>query len=78
MGMFDSVIIICDCGEEVEFQSKAGDCLLETFRIDDVPPAIAVDLDGQEGHCRCGRTIQIYTDTIVDIKVVITKDGEET
>ena len=78
MGMFDSVIIICDCGEEVEFQSKAGECLLDTFKIDEVPPAIAVDLDGQQERCRCGRMIQTYTDTIVDIKVVITEDGEET
>lgn len=76
MGVFDSVVIRCDCGEEVEFQSKAGDCLLETFNIVNVPPAIALDLDRQEEHCKCGRTIKINTYSDIRLDIIISEDEE--
>ena len=41
MGMFDSVMVPCPkCGERAEFQSKAGDCHLEIFTIDDAPDVV--------------------------------------
>lgn len=51
MGMFDSVMVQCPgCGEKVEFQSKAGTCLLEIYE-DHVPPEIAADLHGKTRVC---------------------------
>ena len=45
MGMFDTVKGICPhCGADVKLQSKAGDCLLRLYPIEDVPLAIADDL----------------------------------
>jgi hypothetical protein len=47
MGMFDSVIGRCPhCNEKVELQSKAGDCLMNVYGIDSIPPEIANDLRG--------------------------------
>ena len=78
MGVFDSVMIRCFCGEEVEFQSKAGECLLETFKIRNVPPAIAVDLDGKTERCKCGKTIKIASYVNVELEVITSEDKEET
>lgn len=59
MGMFDSVNIVCpNCASEVEFQSKAGDCVLDVFNASTVPDIIAADLVGESQVCRhCGATV---------------------
>lgn len=60
MGMFDRVWVRCDCGNRVEFQSKAGDCCLRDYTLDDVPARIAADLIGNSERCqKCGATITI-------------------
>jgi hypothetical protein len=52
MGMFDSVIVCCPkCGENLEFQSKAGPCCLRTYTINEVPTEIAADIDGDSEYC---------------------------
>jgi hypothetical protein len=71
MGMFDSFMATCpDCGKQVEFQSKAGDCLLNEYTVTNVPAMVACDLDGDVGSCECGRLLTIYTQTIVNITIV--------
>lgn len=60
MGMFDRVYAQCKCGARVEFQSKAGDCSLNTYNADDVPSAIALDLSGKSEQCEsCRRYITL-------------------
>jgi hypothetical protein len=60
MGMYDSVVAHCPCcGKVLEFQSKAGDCLLRGFHLDEVPRQIAFDLDGSVTRCSCGQYIRI-------------------
>jgi hypothetical protein len=53
MGMFDSFWARCQaCGSDVEFQTKAGDCLLRDYRAgDDIPLEIVEDLDEQAEQC---------------------------
>jgi len=70
MGMFDRVICNCpNCGEEVEFQSKVGDCLLNRFTLDRVPMNIAMDINGSSVTCdNCGEFCSI--NTIGDISEV--------
>lgn len=54
MGMFDSLYVGCpDCKEEVEFQSKAGECCLGRYNLQDVPLKILIDLDGKSENCPC-------------------------
>ena len=59
MGMFDSVYLDCpECGDYVEFQSKAGDCELHRYyKGDGVPMDVAADILGQSRRCKnpeCG------------------------
>lgn len=66
MGMFDSVYFECPhCGRETEEQSKAGDCLLEEYREDSIPPNIAVSLNERESWCdHCGKQFKIVTNEL--------------
>ena len=61
MGCFDSLIVPCPgCGDSVEFQSKAGDCSLARYTVQDVPLKIAQDLDGEVRHCHdCARPVRV-------------------
>lgn len=60
MGVFDSVIARCpDCGGPIEYQSKAGDCLLREYSLWDVPAEIAADIDGDIGRCPQGHVHRI-------------------
>lgn len=64
MGMFDSVWIKCNCGRNIEFQSKAGDCMLYDYEFPSAPQEILLDLDNQEKTCKyCERTAILHTST---------------
>ena len=51
--MFDSVILKCpSCGEgTLEWQSKSGPCMLKVYTLENVPPHVAGELDGDEAYC---------------------------
>ena len=52
MGMFDSVWVNCkECGNKVEFQSKVGECCLHDYTINNAPPEILIDLNGEVQFC---------------------------
>ncbi len=65
MGMFDSLWVKCPkCKREIEFQSKAGECLLWNYNISDVPGEIIASLNGESETCECGHTVTIRSKTI--------------
>ena len=52
MGMYDKVWVACPkCGKNIEEQSKAGECLLIDYTINNAPLEILVDIDGGELYC---------------------------
>jgi len=61
MGMYDSVYVDCpNCGIELEFQSKTGECLLREYEISEVPTKIALELDGETITCyNCNKTSKL-------------------
>jgi NMD protein affecting ribosome stability and mRNA decay len=61
MGLFDSVYLACPkCGLSIEVQSKAGDCLMDSYSSDTVPKRIAVDIDGDDAYCEgCGTSWRV-------------------
>jgi len=62
MGMFDEVYAKCPACEPgtMEIQSKAGECTLARYPINEVPAEIAVDIDGQYMTCRdCGHCVRV-------------------
>jgi len=66
MGMFDSVFVKCpNCSQEVEFQSKAGECILAHYRPNTVPIEIAYALHGETAVCRCGQAVRLELPFVV-------------
>jgi len=59
--MFDSVFASCPhCGEQLEFQSKAGECYLMSYSAGSVPIEIAESVDGDVEYCsNCHTTVKI-------------------
>ncbi len=64
MGMFDSVFVKCpNCGANLEFQTKVGDCGLHKYDAERVPVLIAAALDKREEECRhCKALVTITID----------------
>jgi len=74
VGMFDSVNVKCPhCGEYNELQSKAGDCILNTYLEYEVPCNIAMDLEGTEWCQSCGEQYSIETEIVRVTSLKITK-----
>lgn len=61
MGLFDSVYVDCPrCGNSIEFQSKAGECVMASYRPSAMPAVIAADLSGQSEWCAdCGASVTL-------------------
>jgi len=80
MGMYDSVIVYCpNCATANEFQSKAGDCLLNEYSLSDAPPEILLDLKGKIQICQnCKKLIGIVVQAIVYAQAHIAKLPEGT
>jgi hypothetical protein len=54
MGMFDSLFVECpNCGNTIELQSKAGDCILASYNIDSVPASVLADIAEKESPFMC-------------------------
>lgn len=70
MGCYDTVMAPCpQCGTKAEFQSKAGACELDTFEMNDAPPKILLDIEGDRATCeKCG----IVFGLIVSVAVLAT------
>lgn len=52
MGMHDTLVISCPrCGEETEFQSKAGPCSMTEYQVYDAPLAILAVVAGERFDC---------------------------
>ena len=50
--MFDRVMFVCpNCGEQLEAQSIAGSCTMETYTSHAVPLKVADSIIGVEMYC---------------------------
>lgn len=69
MGMFDSVYASCPyCNNQVELQSKVGDCILASFSENSIPVAIGVDINNKPAYCiNCSNVSTFSLNGIVDI-----------
>lgn len=81
MGMCDTVHISCPkCNEVDEVQTKAGDCLLQEYDLDDAPPEILASLARRDPFTclKCGTQYKVKVQIISHAKAVIYKpDNEE-
>ena len=64
MGMFDTLRFNCrNCGEELDEQSKSGECMLNNYTIENCPASILADLNGTIvtcNKCQTDNTIKSY------------------
>jgi len=61
MGMFDTVMVPCPtCDTRAEFQSKSGDCKLETYLLEDAPDDVLFDVD-RHSPTRCWQCGTLFT-----------------
>lgn len=77
MGMYDSLNVDCPkCGKELEFQSKSGACALYNYEKDNLPPDVAIGMNGDVVRCQfCKKRIQLICEIpdSVKIKLIISK-----
>ena len=63
MGMFDNIWVSCPhCNERTNLQSKAGDCTLEEYELDNAPLSVMGDLSVGGGYricTKCDREIRV-------------------
>lgn len=53
MGCYDTVLVKCpNCGTENDFQSKSGECLLNTYKLEDCPTDVMYDIN-RHSPCEC-------------------------
>ena len=59
--MYDTVVVPCPtCGETGEFQSKSGECKLETYALDDAPDDVLLDVN-RHAPSRCHACGTLYS-----------------
>ena len=69
MGMFNSIIAACECGERLEFQSKSGPCECSVYELEQAPNDVMVDANRHSPrHCMCGNWLMI---DVANRKVVV-------
>lgn len=61
MGMFDSVLTPCPkCSVNMEFQSKAWNCDMDVYTIENAPAAILWDIiNDPQYHRECGQWVAL-------------------
>jgi len=62
MGMFDRIWITCpNCQKDVEFKSKAGECVLHDYNELTITPGIADDIKNDAEMCEnCGELVKLH------------------
>lgn len=63
MGLYDCIYADCPkCGNELKFQSKSGDCLLNNYDLKNSPEDVLADANRHAPiKCKCGSLVSIDT-----------------
>ena len=74
MGMYDSLNAKCpSCGKDLEFQSKSGPCAMFSFEKDNLPPDVAIGLNGDIVRCQfCNKRILLECEIPKNVKIKLT------
>jgi len=73
MGLFDSFFVECpECNNELEFQSKSGECCLNNYNQKNLSTKVAIGINGDIVRCQfCNSRIKfIFEAKIVKIELV--------
>lgn len=71
MGLYDEITVRCPhCDTIVTLQSKAGECRMRSFCIEDVPVMIMGDLVNKDHWCEyCEKKFKIVVKTKLELQV---------
>jgi hypothetical protein len=70
MGMYDTVYATCpNCMTTLEWQSKAGDCVLDSFNKASVPIKIAEAIQDQIANCACGTKAKLKPNLTIPLRI---------
>ena len=73
MGMYDEVMLRCpECETLFTEQSKAGDCNLHCYNLDQCPPEILIDMSKEAIYCPKCRT-ELILKTHVEVTANLIK-----
>lgn len=71
MGCYDSLWVDCpNCGNQLEFQSKSGDCRLADYTLTNIPSNVLMDINRHSPIvcAGCNRLYKIdYKPTLVEV-----------
>jgi hypothetical protein len=60
MGLYDTVVVPCpNCGTKSYFQSKGGECVLETYELDEAPDDVMSDVN-RHGPATCEKCHHVF------------------
>jgi len=66
MSAFDEVLIFCECGGIVPFQTHYGPCEMRQYTVDSAPPSMLGSIIGEISTCRqCGKKIKLYGNVVI-------------
>ena len=81
MGLFDYIVAECPrCKKDMHGQTKAGDCLLNTYEVaEEMEAHEAHIVDGETLQCDCGAgwVVQVGEAQKVKVKLVPVEDCED-
>lgn len=77
--MFDSLHVKCPkCSNELEFQSKSGECMLSDYTKKDLTPMVAIGMDGNIVRCQfCNNRIQLVVQMPTKVKFKLVNKGNK-
>ncbi len=80
MGMYDSLYVECpQCKNELQFQSKSGVCFLEDYHKNDLPPEVAMGMEGDIVRCQfCNNRIKLECNIPTRVKINLRIIGKRT
>lgn len=80
MSCFDILKVKCiNCRKPIRFQSKADECFMKVYSIDDVPSRIATDVVGdivECDHCGAKNTIRLISPPVIEC-IEYVEDNED-
>lgn len=79
MGMFDSVYVQCPhCDEEIELQTKNGECTLGKYYLYNAPADVLLGIEGRNRCEKCGMPfhvmLQIVTRAWIEAERTLDKE----
>ncbi len=68
--MFNSIYVKCPkCEERVEFQTKSGSTMLDSWNLEDAPNREVEGIIGDMNMCKCGHRVLVEHDIEPEIKI---------